>query len=62
MLIGRGFLQRLGLQAIAPGGQEGHAAETQEKTRENAAEKNDDDHVITSLHPIKCPGMILVGF
>jgi hypothetical protein len=50
------------LQAITPGGQEGHATETQEKTREDAAEKNDDDHVITSLHPVKYPGMILDGF
>ncbi len=49
-------MERLGLQAIAPGGQEGHATKTQEKTRENAAEKNDDEHVITSLHPIKSLG------
>jgi hypothetical protein len=38
------------LQTIAPGGQYGHATETQEKPCEDATEENDDAHVTTSLH------------
>jgi hypothetical protein len=48
-LINQDFPEFLALQAMVQGGQRGHAAETQEKTQDNAAEENHDDHVDTSL-------------
>jgi hypothetical protein len=47
-LIDPGFLQFLALHAIVHCGQQSHAAEPYKKAQENAAEKNNNEHGITS--------------
>jgi hypothetical protein len=61
-IIGR--LPRLfALQAMALGSQERHGGKAQRKSQENAADKNNDNHGVTSL-PLReisaCKGWLVV--
>jgi hypothetical protein len=43
------LLRLFALEPVVPGGHESHGREAQGKSQENAADKNSDDHGITSF-------------